>query len=100
MSVKLAENQQSDFRENHASSRRSSKGFEEILNSMPTVGTVVDLKSGARAKLVHRSGTMAIIEVDKYRSDLDRMNRGESRDRDTLTRVVNRAADSLGSAGV
>ena len=28
------------------------------------------------------------------------MNRGESKDRNTLTRVVNRAADSLGSAGV
>jgi len=36
---------------------------------MPTVGTVVDFKSGVRAKLVHPSGTMAIIEVDKYRSN-------------------------------
>ncbi len=30
---------------------------------------IFDLKSGLRAKLVDRSGSMVIIEIDKYRSD-------------------------------
>jgi hypothetical protein len=30
---------------------------------------IFDLKSGARTKLVDRSGSMVIIEIDKYRSD-------------------------------
>jgi len=33
------------------------------------IESVFDLKSGLRAKLVDRSGSMVIIEIDKYRSD-------------------------------
>jgi hypothetical protein len=36
---------------------------------IPPVQSVLDLKSGVRAKLVDRSGSMVIIEVEKYRSD-------------------------------
>jgi len=38
-------------------------------DDIPTMESVFDLKSGARAKLVDRSGSMVIIEIDKYRSD-------------------------------
>jgi len=40
-----------------------------IGDDIPTIGSVFDLKSGARAKLVDRSGSMVIVEIDKYRSD-------------------------------
>jgi len=33
------------------------------------ITSVFDLKSGVRAKLVDRSGSMVIIEVEHYRSD-------------------------------
>jgi hypothetical protein len=36
---------------------------------IPPITSVFDLKSGARAKLVDRSGSMVIIEVEHYRSD-------------------------------
>ena len=38
-------------------------------NDIPPVESVFDLKSGARAKLLDRSGSHVIIEVDKNRSD-------------------------------
>ena len=38
-------------------------------DDIPPVGSVFDLKSGARAKLVDRSGSMVIVEVEKCRSD-------------------------------
>src|SRR5216683_688520 len=47
MSVKLAENQPLGLRENHACSRRSSKGFEEILNSGPWSLRCYTRRSGA-----------------------------------------------------
>ena len=36
---------------------------------IPPVKSVFDLKSGVRAKLVDRSGSMVIVEVQEYRSD-------------------------------
>jgi hypothetical protein len=38
-------------------------------DDIPPVESVFDLKSGARAKLVDRSGSMVIVEVKEYRSD-------------------------------
>jgi hypothetical protein len=40
-----------------------------VGDDIPTIESVFDLKSGARAKLVDRRGAMVIIEIDKYRSD-------------------------------
>ena len=40
-----------------------------VGDDIPMIESVFDLKSGARAKLVDRSGSMVIIEIDKYRSD-------------------------------
>ena len=40
-----------------------------VGEDIPPVQSVFDLKSGARAKLVDRSGSMVIVEVEKYRSD-------------------------------
>jgi hypothetical protein len=40
-----------------------------VGNDMPPVESVFDLKSGVRAKLVDRSGSMVIVEVKEYRSD-------------------------------
>ena len=42
---------------------------EFVGDDIPTIESVFDLKSGARARLVDRSGSMVIIEIDKYRSD-------------------------------
>jgi hypothetical protein len=38
-------------------------------DDIPPVESVFDLKCGARAKLVDRSGSMVIVEVKEYRSD-------------------------------
>ena len=38
-------------------------------DDIPPIKSVFELKSGARAKLVDRSGSMVIIEVEDYRSD-------------------------------
>jgi hypothetical protein len=40
-----------------------------VGNDIPPVESVFDLKSGVRAKLVDRSGSMVIVEVKEYRSD-------------------------------
>jgi hypothetical protein len=40
-------------------------GGEDI----PPVQSVFELKSGARARLVDRSGSMVIVEVEEHRSD-------------------------------
>jgi hypothetical protein len=40
-----------------------------VGDDIPTMESVFDLKSGPRAKLVDRSGSMVIIEIEKYRSD-------------------------------
>ena len=40
-----------------------------VGDDIPRIESLFVLKSGARAKLVDRSGSMVIIEIDKYRSD-------------------------------
>lgn len=40
-----------------------------VGDDIPLLKSVFDLKGEARAKLVDRSGSMVIIEIDKYRSD-------------------------------
>lgn len=40
-----------------------------VGNDIPPVESVFDLKSGVRARLVDRSGSMVIVEVEDYRSD-------------------------------
>jgi len=40
-----------------------------VSDEIPTIESVFDLKSGARAKLVNRSGSMVIVEIDRYRTD-------------------------------
>ena len=42
---------------------------EIVGDDIPPVKSVFDLKSGARAKLIDRSGSMVIVEVEEYRSD-------------------------------
>lgn len=43
--------------------------MQVIRDDIPPVKSVFDLKSGARAKLVDRSGSMVIVEVEDCRSD-------------------------------
>jgi hypothetical protein len=38
-------------------------------DDIPPIKSVFDLKSGVRAKLVDRSGSMVIVEVQEYRCD-------------------------------
>jgi hypothetical protein len=40
-----------------------------VGEDIPPIQSVFNLKSGARAKLVDRSGSMVIVEVEDYRSD-------------------------------
>ena len=40
-----------------------------VGEDIPPIKSVFDLKSGARARLVDRSGSMVIVEVEHYRSD-------------------------------
>ncbi len=40
-----------------------------VEDDIPPVESVFDLKSGARAKLVYRGGSMVIVEVEKYHSE-------------------------------
>ena len=40
-----------------------------VGEDIPPIESVFDLKSGVRAKLADRSGSMVIVEVDDYRSD-------------------------------
>jgi hypothetical protein len=40
-----------------------------VGQDIPPIQTVFDLKSGVRARLVDRSGSMVIVEVQEYRSD-------------------------------
>lgn len=43
--------------------------MQVVGTDIPPIQTVFDLKSGVRARLVDRSGSMVIIEVEKVRSD-------------------------------
>jgi hypothetical protein len=50
--------------------KRLNAGNTQVVgNDNPPVESVFDLKSGVRAKLVDRSGSMVIVEVIEYRSD-------------------------------
>ena len=40
-----------------------------VGEDIPPIESVFDLKSGVRAKLVDRSGSMVIVAVQDYRSD-------------------------------
>lgn len=40
-----------------------------VGEDIPPIDSVLLLKSGARARLIDRSGTMVIVEVEKLRSD-------------------------------
>ena len=40
-----------------------------VGEDIPTIGSLFYLKSGVRAKLVDRSGSMVIVEIEKRRSD-------------------------------
>jgi hypothetical protein len=40
-----------------------------VGDDIPPIESVFDLKSGVRAKLADRSGSMVIVEVEHYRSD-------------------------------
>ena len=40
-----------------------------VGEDIPPLKSVFDLKSGVRVKLVDRSGSMVIVEVEDYRSD-------------------------------
>jgi hypothetical protein len=55
----------------------SSDYFKRLVNAanvqvvgedIPPIKSVFDLKSGVRAKLVDRSGSMVIVEVEQHRS--------------------------------
>ena len=72
----------------------SSDYFKRLVNAangqvvgedIPPVKSVFELKSGARARLVDRSGSMVIVEVERLPLRLDRMERGQSQDRDKVT---------------
>ncbi len=43
--------------------------IQVVGEDIPPVKSIFNLKSGARAKLVDRSGSMVIVEVEDYRSD-------------------------------
>jgi hypothetical protein len=43
--------------------------MQVLADDIPPIKSVFNLKSGARAKLVDRSGSMVILEVDDNRSD-------------------------------
>jgi hypothetical protein len=40
-----------------------------VCDDIPPIKSVLRLKSGVRAKLADRSGSMVIVEVEDYRSD-------------------------------
>jgi hypothetical protein len=40
-----------------------------VGDDIPPITSVFDLKSGVRAKLVDRRGSMVIVEVEHHRSD-------------------------------
>ncbi|HXM13794.1 MAG TPA: hypothetical protein VN933_01055 [Candidatus Eremiobacteraceae bacterium] len=42
--------------------------IQVVGEDIPPIQSIFDLKSGVRAKLVDRSGSMVIVEVEGYRS--------------------------------
>jgi hypothetical protein len=50
--------------------RLMNAGHTQVVGEdIPPIQSVFDLKSGVRAKLVDRSGSMVIVEVQEHRSD-------------------------------
>jgi hypothetical protein len=50
--------------------RLMNAGTTQVVGQdIPPIQTVFDLKSGVRARLVDRCGSMVIVEVQEYRSD-------------------------------
>jgi hypothetical protein len=47
----------------------SAANTQVVGEDIPPIESVFDLKSGVRAKLADRSGSMVIVEVEHYRSD-------------------------------
>jgi hypothetical protein len=47
----------------------NARNTQVVGEDIPPVESVFDLKSGVRAKVVYRSGSMVIVEVQEYRSD-------------------------------
>ena len=43
--------------------------MQTIADDIPPIKSAFNLESGARAKLVDRSGSMVIVEVEERRSD-------------------------------
>jgi hypothetical protein len=56
-----------------------------VGEDIPPIKSVFDLKSGARAKLVDRSGSMVHRRSRRVPLRLDRMERGQSKDRGKVT---------------
>ena len=50
-----------------------------VGEDIPPIRSVFELKSGARAKLVDRSGSMVIVEVEDHRSDWIEWNEVKAR---------------------
>jgi hypothetical protein len=50
-----------------------------VGEDIPPIKSVFELKSGARAKLVDRSGSMVIVEVEDCRSDWIEWNEVKAR---------------------
>jgi len=50
-----------------------------VGEDIPPIKSVFELKSGARARLVDRSGSMVIVEVEDYRSDWIEWNEVKAR---------------------
>jgi hypothetical protein len=50
-----------------------------VGEDIPPIKSVFELKSGARAKLVDRSGSMVIVEVEDHRSDWIEWNEVKAR---------------------
>jgi hypothetical protein len=50
-----------------------------VGEDIPPIKSVFDLKSGVRAMLVDRSGSMVIVGVEKYRSDWIEWNEVKAR---------------------
>jgi hypothetical protein len=64
-------------------------GHTQVVGEdIPPVKSVFDLKSGVRAKLVDRSGSMVIFEVERLPLRLDRMARGQGKDRGKVTHIA------------
>ena len=58
---------------------RLAEKMQIVGEDIPPIKSVFDQKSGVRAKLVDRSGSMVIVEVEDYRSDWIEWNEVKAR---------------------